>query len=627
MKKINPRNKKLILIFLLDLMMAAFSLPLSLFLRLGADFSLYPSITQFLFMISSFSLICFFVFKYNKLHTGIWRYTSFSDLLNIIKSVSVSSLIFVIVLFLYNRMEGMPRATIIINWFVLCFLLGLPRLIFRALKEGSFKLKMNKSDNQIPVLLIGVSEGTQRFIRTCNSDLTSNYKILGIISEKDGKIGGSLLGIDILGGIEDIKDIISNFNKFNSPIQKLIVTGDTLTSRQIKDLIDISGDINLPLARLVKGDVLKSGLDEQIDIKPIALEDLLRRPQRSLDKNSMGELIFGQKVLITGAGGSIGSELCRQIASFNPSELFLIENSEFALYKIDLELGNKYPSLKKVPIICDVRNKPRISYFFNTLKPDLVFHAAALKHVPMTEKNVIEGLLTNVIGTKNVADCAKENFCKGFVMISTDKAVNPANVMGASKRLAESYCQAMDLSKVDTKYMIVKFGNVLGSTGSVIPLFEKQLKEGGPLTVTHPEVTRYFMTIKEAVELVLQASASGIKDENLRGKIFVLEMGSPIKIAEIARQVIKLAGLTPDKDIKIEYTGLREGEKLYEELFHEKEQLIPSKMEGIMYASPRACDLKSLTKSILELKEICEQNDKIKARTKLHQLVPEFIEC
>jgi O-antigen biosynthesis protein WbqV len=317
----------------------------------------------------------------------------------------------------------------------------------------------------------------------------------------------------------------------------------------------------------------------------------------------------------------------------------LFENCEFNLYAIDYEISKKYPALSLRPIVGDVRNKERVDFSMQEEKPELIFHAAALKHVPMTEKNIIEGIMTNALGTKIVADACEKHGVKAMVMISTDKAVNPSSVMGATKRLAESYCQAMDIfeskNKPDekaTRYVTVRFGNVLGSTGSVVPLFQKQLAAGGPLTVTHPDIKRYFMTIKEAVELVLQASALGsrksnmeVKTPELHGKIFVLEMGEPVFIADLARQVIRLAGLKPDEDIKITYTGLRPGEKLFEEIFYGNEDLVETGSKGILLAEPRALDKDKLADDLQKLLKICAKNNPEEAKNMLHELVPEFV--
>jgi O-antigen biosynthesis protein WbqV len=340
----------------------------------------------------------------------------------------------------------------------------------------------------------------------------------------------------------------------------------------------------------------------------------------------MKSLIGGRHVLVTGAGGSIGGELVRQIAAGAPAALTLLENSEYALYAIDLELAECHPALARRAVIADVRDARRLAEIIDGARPELVFHAAALKHVPIVEANPLEGLLTNAVGTRLVADACARAGVRLMVLISTDKAVNPTNVMGAGKRVAEAYCQALDLAAGGgTSFITVRFGNVLGSTGSVVPLFQRQLAAGGPLTVTHPEMTRYFMTIREAVELVLQASAFRFRfPDRHRGRVFVLDMGEPVKIVDLARQMIRLAGLRQGSDIEITFTGLRPGEKLFEEIFHGGEAPVPTEMDGVLEARVRAGDLDQLTAAMDALERTTRQGDHGAALALLRRLVPEY---
>jgi FlaA1/EpsC-like NDP-sugar epimerase len=390
------------------------------------------------------------------------------------------------------------------------------------------------------------------------------------------------------------------------------------------------------LARLPKLTDFRRYLDDpergpEHMLEPVALEDLLGRPQAVLDRASMSQLIQGRRVLVTGAGGTIGAELSRQIAALSPDCLVLLDHSEFALYSIDMELRERFPRLLGAPLLRDVRDRGQVNAVLAAERPEIVFHAAALKHLPMVEANPVEGVLTNVAGSRNVAEAARAFGVSTVVMISTDKAVNPASVMGASKRVAESFCQALDLYETrrtadGTRYVTVRFGNVLGSTGSVVPLFARQLASGGPLTVTHPEVTRFFMTVREAVELVLQAAAlsPGPQASDLRGKICVLDMGEPIKIVDLAEQMIRLAGLRPDRDIKIEYVGLRAGEKLHEELFHRDEPLLSTSSPTIRLAAPRTADYEVLARSIDELEEAARNQREERMLQLLERLVPEY---
>jgi O-antigen biosynthesis protein WbqV len=345
----------------------------------------------------------------------------------------------------------------------------------------------------------------------------------------------------------------------------------------------------------------------------------------------MARLVRGRHILVTGAGGTIGAELCRQVAALAPVALSLLDNGEFLLYAIEQELRESYPGLDIRPILGDVRERRRVDAVLAAERPQIVFHAAALKHVPMVEANPAEGVLTNVIGSRNVFEASRAHGARLVVMISTDKAVNPTSVMGAAKRLAESVCQALDIEESrrgagGTRLLTVRFGNVLGSTGSVVPLFSRQLAAGGPLTVTHPEVTRYFMTVREAVELVLEAAATAPDGdgEGARGKIFVLDMGEPVRIADLARQMIRLAGLRPDRDVTIDYIGLRPGEKLHEELFHDAESPVATGNPALRLAAPRTADYAVLARSLDELEREARDGDTARVLDLLQRLVPEY---
>jgi O-antigen biosynthesis protein WbqV len=399
----------------------------------------------------------------------------------------------------------------------------------------------------------------------------------------------------------------------------------------VRRLFELSETLALPLARLPRLTDFRRGA-ERLDVRPIAIEDLLGRPQTPLDRPAMAALVGGRRVLITGAGGTIGGELARQVAALGPAQLALLDSAEFALYAIDLELGEQFPELARRAILGDVRDRKQLGALLSELAPELVFHAAALKHVPMSEANPEEAILTNAIGTRNVSELCRDAGVSAMVMISTDKAVNPTSVMGATKRLAEAWCQTLDLAErrrrqqgtSSTRYVTVRFGNVLGSTGSVVPLFQRQLARGGPLTVTHPDITRYFMTVREAVELVLQATTLGMADADAGGQIYVLDMGEPVRIVELARQMIRLAGLRPERDIQIAFTGLRPGEKLHEELFHEGEALVETAAAGIRLAHPRTVDGAVLARAFDELEAAARARRSADALAQLAHLVPEF---
>jgi len=441
-------------------------------------------------------------------------------------------------------------------------------------------------------------------------------------------VGRDIHGVPVLGGPAGLADAVARCARRSRRPERLIVTKDNLEPEILRELLDAAEALGLTLARAPRITDLRDGLADRFEMRPIAIEDLLGRPQTVLDRAGMKAMIAGRRILVTGAGGTIGSELVRQIVELGPQHPALVDNGEFNLYRVDREVIEQRPELRHSAILADVRDAKRVAEIFSLENPEIVFHAAALKHVPMVEQNPGEGVLTNLTGTRNVADACHASNVKAMVLISTDKAVNPASVMGATKRAAECYCQARDIlaaaGRGRTRYITVRFGNVLGSTGSVVPLFQHQIERGGPITVTHPEIKRYFMTVREAVELVLQAAALGAADGVEAGKIFVLDMGKPVRIVDLARQMVRLAGLRPEKDIQIVFTGLRPGEKLNEELLHETEQLVPTRCQGILLAAPRTVDFALLSRALDEITEAAEtgRNDQISAL--LERVVPEY---
>jgi len=429
-------------------------------------------------------------------------------------------------------------------------------------------------------------------------------------------------GLDIIGAADAPAAALA---ALPSPPDLLIITSRELAGDALGSLLAAAEHDKIRVLRAPSLTRLAPA-EQKIELQPISIEDLLNRQQVRLDRPGMQHLIAGTRVLVTGAGGSIGSELARQAAAFAPAEIMLLDHGEFALWQIDLELAELFPGLPRRTVVADVRDRARIAELCRDFQPDLVFHAAALKHVPIVEANRLEGIRTNVLGTVAVADAAAASGAQMMVLISTDKAVNPSSVMGATKRLAETYCQGLDVAArraggAAMRCVTVRFGNVLGSTGSVVPLFRRQLAQGGPLTVTHPDMQRYFMTVREAVGLVLQASVVGSPPD---GGIFVLDMGEPVKIVDLARQMIRLAGLRPDVDIQIKYSGLRPGEKLFEELFHGAEKPEPTGHEGLLMARPRVSDLPVIAAAIRGIEAAVLAGDTAAAMAILGRMVPEF---
>ena len=612
--------------FVHDIVMAAVSFVAALYLRLGDDIWQYWGSGDLALGTALFVIVAAPVFLSQRLYRGVWRYASVNDMTALVRAGTLTVLIFMAVLFLMTRLQSLPRSVLVINWFVLLTLLGGPRFLYRTFKDKIRALRSARGD-AIPVLLVGAGDEAELFIRATRAD-DAEYRAVGLVSERGARVGRNIHGVDVLGSIDDLDEVLAELKRRNQSPQRLIITDHRLDGAVVRELLDTADRLGLTLARIPRLTDLQDGVTDQVTLRPIAVEDLLGRPQMALDRLGMEGLIRGRRVMVTGAGGSIGSELVRQISSFGPERLVLFEACEFNLYTIDQELSLLEDVPDHVPVLGDVRDAVRVNSVMAEHRPELVFHAAALKHVPMVEYNPDEGMLTNAVGTRIVVDACIANGTSLMVQISTDKAVNPTNVMGASKRVAEMYAQALDLAAGErpggTRFVTVRFGNVLGSTGSVVPLFQRQLAAGGPITVTHPDMTRYFMTVHEAVELVLQASAFGVEHPDYRGKIFVLDMGEPVKIVHLARQMIRLAGLRPDKDIQIAFTGLRPGEKLFEEIFHGAEPPVATGRPGVLVAAPRAVDAEELGVAIHELGQACRAHRPEAALAILRRLVPEY---
>ncbi len=608
-----------------DTVMAALSFPLALWLRLG-DMTYAHSISYLWQGTVGFTTLFLCVSALFKLPYSVWRYVSLRELLMIVKVCLLTIIIFYIALFIWNRLEMVPRSAPVIHLLVLGFLLTSPRILYRAFREHKVGLSADQSRQSIPVLVVGYKDAAEAFVRAMQRSADPLYRVVGLIDEDKSQHGRMVHGIRIMGGIADIKRVVAKLELKGRKPQKVILSEDYLSSELIEMLLAKCEATGMTMARLPRETDLRSadlGSGVALQLQPIAIEDLLGRAQNTHDYAAIRQFLAQKTVLITGAGGSIGGEMSRQVAACQPKHLILLDLSEFNLYSIEHELSRTYPKMQITPVLADIRDGAHIYHVMQHYQPHIVFHAAAIKHVPLSEVNPLAAIYTNVVGTRNVAHAAKETGVQVMVMISTDKAVNPTNVMGASKRLAERYIQAYAAKQSSTRYLMVRFGNVLGSTGSVVPLFQKQLQQGGPLTVTHPDMVRYFMTIREAVELVLQAAVKGNEMQD-NGIIFVLDMGTPVKIADLAEKMIRLAGLRLGKDIEITYTGLRAGEKLYEELFYNSEELVKTSHKSIMLAKASMHDLDVLTRGIAKLElAIAEQNTQ-QGIAILQELVPDY---
>jgi O-antigen biosynthesis protein WbqV len=561
------------------------------------------------------------------LHRGSWRYVSIPDLITIIKVAFATTVTYTVASFLMTRGANVPRSVPVLAAVFLVTGLAGSRLACRLLVEkvlwrtsplGPSPLKRRN------VLLYGLNDSAESFIRASRRG-QSEFNVAGILDDSMLNQARTLQGVRVLGSFDDVGKLADRLKRTGIPISELIVTEAAPTRQHLGEIVEKTAKLGIKTS--IIPDVTETALITSrslLEPKEIELGDLLDRPEVVTDISSIARLINNKTVLATGAGGSIGSELCRQIAQLGPRLLVITDSSEFHLYMLDMELREKYRDLKISTRLMDVRDSTRVSRLFDEMRPDVVFHAAALKHVPLAESNPLEAIKTNFLGTKNVADAALVNEAASFVMISTDKAVNPTNVMGATKRAAEAYCQALDLNSKKTHFKTVRFGNVLGSNGSVVPRFQEQILAGGPVTVTHPDIVRFFMTIPEAVRLVLNASAEHGGEELQRGKIMVLDMGEPVRIVDLAERMMQLAGLKPYVDIDIVFSGLRPGEKLFEELFDPSEVQNTKTEDGYVIASPRVTDKVLLDKSITELQNAVAREDRGRALELLRHVVPEY---
>ena len=609
-----------------DAVMGMAALLLSLALRLNSAIFAY-NLPEYLVAAVGFGLIVSvtgFLFGMNR---GVWRYASLPDLVAIVKAASIAVLVFVALHFLVVRLEMIPRSSILIAWAFLVILLAAPRVGYRVYRNAR-EAQRTRGRPMRRALLVGATDAADLFLKSIREHEGMSFDVVAIIDERDRRTGRFIHGVPVLGPLDALPDIVDRFERRGRRPDTVIVTRtpeDFERGASLKQLIEMAGENRLEVLRLPRMLDMQS-LDARIELRTVKLEDLLQRAPVSLESDRVAAMIENRSVLITGAGGSIGSELVRQVAQLGPARLVLVDASEYLLYRIEGEIARDHPGIARAALLCNVRERDAVRRVMAAHRPAVVFHAAALKHVPIVEAQPLEGLHTNAIGTRNVAEAAREAGAAAMILISTDKAVGPANAMGASKRLAETFCQAMDIrsGEAGTRFVTVRFGNVLGSAGSVVPLFERQIKAGGPLTVTHPEVERYFMTIPEASVLVLQAAAYSLDRREERGRIFVLDMGSPVKIVDLARNLIHLSGLRPDKDIEIVYTGLRPGEKLYEELFSAREALEQTGVPGILAASPHAIEQALIVRIFDEMARLIAADDAPGALRLLHSTVTDF---
>ena len=560
---------------------------------------------SFLNLLCSISIFAFF-----SLYESLWRYASVTELLNTVLACVVSSVIQLVGM--YMLQYPMPRSYFILYLLILLPLMVVGRFSYRFLRIMKQRIYTEHLEQPVLTMVIGAGDAGTLIIKEMQSSYHLKNKVVCVIDDNPQKKGTRILGIPVVGDRKKIPFMVKKYK-----VQEIIMAIPTIEPKDKKELLEICKETGCKL-RILPG--VYQIINEEVSIsrlREVEIEDLLGREPVRTDLDMVLGYVQGKKVMITGGGGSIGSEICRQIAAHHPAQLIIFDIYENSAYDIQQELIREYPKLNLVVLIGSVRNTHRIYSVFQKYQPEVVYHAAAHKHVPLMETSPNEAIKNNVFGTLNTAMAAKDNHCQRFILISTDKAVNPTNIMGASKRICEMIIQALDQTS-ETEFAAVRFGNVLGSNGSVIPLFRRQIEQGGPVTVTDKNIIRYFMTIPEAVSLVLQAGAYA-----KGGEIFVLDMGEPVRIDDLARNLIKLSGYRPDVDIKITYTGLRPGEKLYEELLMDEEGLKKTDHDKIFIGKPIQFDVDKFMDQLRQLK-ILAYEDEGQIRKTVQEIVPTY---
>ncbi|KRE89131.1 multidrug MFS transporter [Frateuria sp. Soil773] len=549
------------------------------------------------------------MFYWTGLYKGVWRFASLPDLWNILCGAIMGVLAIYLGLFLYHRMEGVPRSVLLIYPVILTALLGAPRLAYRFWKDSRLDLFQTRVARR--VLIVGANRAGEALSRDLRHD--GRYSVVGFVDDKSNLRGASINGYPVLGRLDQLVELARE-----SAVEMLLIAMPGASTMEMRRVVELCDSTGLPYRTLPRLDDVVAGRAQFNEIKEVAIEDLLGRDAVELDWTAIRETLTGRRVMITGGGGSIGSELCRQVARLGAQSLIIAEQSEYNLYRITSELRADFPELILEGVLVDCGDTVAMRKLFAESKPQVVFHAAAYKHVPMLQGQLRAAFRNNALVTRGMADLSHEFGVECFVLISTDKAVNPTSVMGACKRVAEIYCQNLNAHS-DTRFITVRFGNVLDSAGSVVPLFRQQIRDGGPITVTHPEMTRYFMTIPEACQLILQASCLGRGSE-----IFALDMGEPVKIRDLAEQMIRLAGKKPGSEIPIVYTGLRAGEKLFEELFHALENYSATAHAKIFLAQHREVSWELLQALLSRAVEACASYNEEELRRCVSSLLPSF---
>jgi FlaA1/EpsC-like NDP-sugar epimerase len=611
----------------------------SLALRFEGDafFDRLPLLLRILPYFVGFSVVVCYAFN---LTTTKWRFISLPDALNILRAATVLTLTLVVLdyIFVAPNVHGTPVApnvqgafflgkiTIVLYWFLEVFFLSASRFAYRYFRYTRVRHRARAEDAS-PTLLIGRAADAEILLRGIESGAVKRIWPVGLLSPSPADRGQTIRNIPVLGGIDDVEDVIGDFARRNKPIMRVVMTPSAFDPEARPDAVLMRARrLGLIVSRLPS---LESG--DAPRLTTVAVEDLLLRPSENIDYSRLEALVKNKAVIVTGGGGSIGAEICDRVATFGAARLLVIENSEPALYAVTEALAAHNTSAVIEGRIADIRDRERILQLMNEFKPDIVFHAAALKHVPILERDWSEGVKTNIFGSVNVADAAVASGAEAMVMISTDKAIEPVSMLGLTKRFAEMYCQALDhdlAAQLDGKprmrLISVRFGNVLASNGSVVPKFKAQIEAGGPVTVTHPDMVRYFMTIREACDLVITAAAHALTPVRPDVSVYVLNMGQPVKIVDLAERMIRLSGLQPGHDIDIVFTGMRPGERLNEILFATEEPTVEIGVAGIMAAKPNEPPMPALRKWIAALEQAIAKDDRASIKAVLKDAVPEF---
>ncbi|MGL9616399.1 SDR family NAD(P)-dependent oxidoreductase [Bradyrhizobium sp. U531] len=632
MTRLSHLNLRNFLIALHDLLATTAALFAAFYLRFeGGDgfFDRLPLLFQILPYFLAFSVVVFFIFN---LTTTKWRFISLPDALNIIRVATVLTVALLVLdyIFVAPNVRGaffLGKVTIVLYWFLEISFLSALRMAYRYFRYTRVRRHARGGD-AAPTLLIGRAADAEVLLRGIESGAIKRIWPVGVLSPSSSDRGQFIRNVPVLGGIDDIEDVIADFAKRNKAIARLVMTPSAFDPEAHPESILMRarklGVIVNRMPSLESGDTPR--------LTAVAVEDLLLRPSETIDYARLEALINGKAVIVTGGGGSIGSEICERVVAFGAARLLIVENSEPALYAITEALAARDTAAAIEGRIADIRDRERITRLMNEFKPDIVFHAAALKHVPILERDWSEGVKTNIFGSINVADAAVAAGAEAMVMISTDKAIEPVSMLGLTKRFAEMYCQALDHdltcgphgARPPMRLISVRFGNVLASNGSVVPKFKAQIEAGGPVTVTHPDMVRYFMTIREACDLVITAATHALGTQRPDVAVYVLNMGQPVKIVDLAERMIRLSGLQPGHDIEIVFTGMRPGERLHEILFASEEPTREIGVAGIMAAQPNEPPMQTLRKWITALEQAVARDDRATIRTILKDAVPEF---